>query len=348
MDKKDLFKLFDNITQDSKPKNEATFNRHDKVLIIDGLNLFLRNFAVLNYVNQDGIHVGGLGGFLRSLGFLINQNSPTSVYIVFDGVGSSINRKNLLPEYKSGRNVSRMTNHNTFEDIDEEQDSKVNQIARLIHYLKCLPVNLISIDKVEADDIIAHLSSYMSTKYSSKCIIVSADKDFLQIVDDNITVYSPMIKEYYTPNKVKEKFGLPAKNFILYKTLMGDNSDKVEGVQGLGPKKLFKLFPELATKTMTLEEIFEISASKYKDNIIYSRVVFEEQKIRNNYKIMDLGNPLMDADEKLYVETIIEQPIEKIKSSEFIKLYNEDGLGHVLKNPDYWIRDTFRILNSFK
>jgi len=193
MDKKDLFKLFDNITQDSKPKNEATFNRHDKVLIIDGLNLFLRNFAVLNYVNQDGIHVGGLGGFLRSLGFLINQNSPTSVYIVFDGVGSSINRKNLLPEYKSGRNVSRMTNHNTFEDIDEEQDSKVNQIARLIHYLKCLPVNLISIDKVEADDIIAYLSSYMSTKYSSKCIIVSADKDFLQIVDDNITVYSPMI-----------------------------------------------------------------------------------------------------------------------------------------------------------
>jgi hypothetical protein len=63
---------------------------------------------------------------------------------------------------------------------------------------------------------------------------------------------------------------------------------------------------------------------------------------------MDLGNPLMDADEKLYVETIIEQPTEKIKTSEFLKLYNEDGLGHVLKNPDYWIRDTFRILNSFK
>jgi 5'-3' exonuclease len=128
-------------------------------LVIDGLNLFLRNFAVLNFVNEEGTHIGGLAGFLRSLGSLIKQIQPTSVYIIFDGVGSSTNRKNLLPEYKSGRNLSRMTNHSGFEDLDDEQDSKVNQITRLIHYLKCLPVNLISLDKVEADDIIAYLTS---------------------------------------------------------------------------------------------------------------------------------------------------------------------------------------------
>jgi 5'-3' exonuclease len=177
---------------------------------------------------------------------------------------------------------------------------------------------------------------------------VSADKDFLQLVNNNITVYSPMIKEYYTPKLVKEKFGLPSQNFILYKTLMGDNSDKIEGVQGLGPKKLFKLFPELATETMTLEDILDVSASKHKDNIIYSRVVFEEQKIRNNYKIMDLSNPLMDEDEKLYVEAIVEQPVEKIKVAEFLKMYNEDGIGNVLKNVEYWIRNTFTTLSSFK
>ncbi len=65
--------------------------------IIDGLNMFLRNFAVLNYVNQDGVHIGGLGGFLRSLGSLVNNVKPTSIYIIFDGIGSSQNRKNLLP-----------------------------------------------------------------------------------------------------------------------------------------------------------------------------------------------------------------------------------------------------------
>ena len=100
MDKKDLFRLLDDIKSGDDDEVTGTFSKHDKVLIIDGLNLFLRNFAVLNYVNQSGVHVGGLGGFLRSLSFLINTNKPTSVYIVFDGVGSSVNRKNLLPEYK--------------------------------------------------------------------------------------------------------------------------------------------------------------------------------------------------------------------------------------------------------
>jgi 5'-3' exonuclease len=188
----------------------------------------------------------------------------------------------------------------------------------------------------------------MSTKYNSKVTIVSADKDFIQIVNNNITVYSPIIKEHYTPKNVKDKFGLPPQNFILYKTLLGDNSDKVEGVPGLGPKKLFKLFPELTQGKITLDKIFQICETKYKDNVLYSKIILNEEKLRNNYKIMDLSNPLMDENEKTYVETIIEQPIEKTKIADFLKMYNEDGLGNILKNVDFWIRDTFTILNSFK
>ena len=345
MDAKALLKLLDNMDKPEQPA--ATFDRHSRVLIIDGLNLFLRNFAVLNYVNQEGVHIGGLGGFLRSLGFLISQNQPTSVYIVFDGVGSSLNRKNLLPEYKSGRNQTRMTNHDTFDDLDEEHDSKVNQISRLIHYLRCLPINLIMLDKVEADDIIAHLTRYLTEEYQSKCVIVSADKDFLQLVNNSITVYSPMIKEYYTPKTVEEKFGLHPENFILYKTLLGDSSDKIKGVQGLGPKKLFKLFPELTYQKMTLDDIFDISEAKYKENVLYSKVVFDNEHLRKNYLIMDLSNPLVDDGEKKHIENIIEQPIEKTKSADFLRLYHEDGLNHVLSNAEYWIRDTFKVLNSF-
>ena len=346
MDAKALLKLLDNMDKPEQPA--ATFDRHSRVLIIDGLNLFLRNFAVLNYVNQEGVHIGGLGGFLRSLGFLISQNQPTSVYIVFDGVGSSLNRKNLLPEYKSGRNQTRMTNHDTFDDLDEEHDSKINQISRLIHYLRCLPINLIMLDKVEADDVIAHLTRYLTEEHQSKCVIVSADKDFLQLVNDNITVYSPMIKEYYTPKTVEEKFGLSSENFILYKTLLGDSSDKIKGVQGLGPKKLFKLFPELTYQKMTLDDIFDISEAKYKENVLYSKVVFDHEHLRKNYLIMDLSNPLVDDGEKKHIENIIEQPIEKTKAADFLRLYHEDGLNHVLSNAEYWIRDTFKVLNSFK
>jgi DNA polymerase-1 len=343
MNKDELLKLL-NATSDSPVK----INPHDRILIVDGLNLFMRNFAVLNYINQDGVHVGGLGGFLRSLGSLIHQNVPTEVYIVFDGIGSSTNRKNLLPEYKSNRGITKITNWETFENIDEENDAKIDQIIRLIQYLKCLPVKLISFDKVEADDIIAYLSQYTSTTKQSKCTIVSSDKDFLQLVDDNITVYSPMIKEFYTAQTVEEKFGLPPKNFILYKTLLGDNSDKVPGLKGLGPKKLFKFFPELSQQELSLEKLYDICESKYKENVMYSRFIFEYETLKKHYKLMDLCNPLLSDEEKKRIDNIVEKSVDVVKMPEFIKMYNEDGLGHILKNIEYWLRSTFSTLSSFK
>ena len=69
------------------------------------------------------------------------------------------------PEYKSGRNTNRITNWDAFDDIDEENNSKVDQITRLIQYLKCLPVKVVSIDKLEADDIIAYMSKDMAKTF---------------------------------------------------------------------------------------------------------------------------------------------------------------------------------------
>ena len=114
MKKKDLLKLLDNLDEQGEETVEGK-----RVLMIDGLNLFFRNFAMLNMVNPDGVHVGGLGGFFRSLGALIRQIDPTSVYVVFDGAGSANNRKNLLPEYKSGRNLQRITNWEVFDDLED-------------------------------------------------------------------------------------------------------------------------------------------------------------------------------------------------------------------------------------
>ena len=145
MKKKELLKLLDNVQEH---REETVLEVNDRVLLIDGLNLFFRNFAMLNAVNPDGVHVGGLGGFFRSLGALIRQIQPTSVYVVFDGAGSTTNRKNLLPEYKSGRNLQRITNWEVFESLDDEDDAKIDQIVRVIQYLKTLPVKTISFDKV--------------------------------------------------------------------------------------------------------------------------------------------------------------------------------------------------------
>ena len=328
--------------------NDTPSSKHDRVLLIDGLNLFFRNFAMLNIVNENGVHVGGLGGFLRSLGTLINVIEPTSMYIVFDGENSSMNRKNILSEYKAGRHISRITNWEIFNDVEDEHDAKLDQIVRLIDYLKCLPVHVTALDKVEADDIIAHLATTITQDNDdSRAFIVSSDKDFIQLVSDQITVYRPIEKDFYTRDTIVEKFGVLPENFILYKVLMGDASDKVPGIKGLGVKKLMKFFPELNERILTLDDLIEISTRKYKEHVIYSRVVFEEKNLRKNYKIMDLHNPMMDDLEKKYIEDQIEKQPPVLNVVPFLKFYQEDGLRHLIKNVEFWINNQFRILNSF-
>jgi DNA polymerase-1 len=289
-----------------------------------------------------------MGGFIRSLGFLIDKIRPSSVYVVFDGAGSSVNRRNLLPEYKSGRNLTRITHWEVFDDVDDENDAKVGQISRLIHYLQCLPVKLLSIPKAEADDIIAYMAKHMPDKYDSHITIVSSDKDFLQLADSKVDIYRPIEKEVFSYNQVKEKFGLLPENFILRKVLLGDASDKIVGVKGLGDKGLLKKFPELATQILTLENIFEIAETKYKQHEVYSRIVLDKIRLEQSYKLMDLSNPLLDENDKINIQKAIKSPTPGFHSKEFLELYNEDGLGHIIRNVDFWLKNCFTQLTSYE
>ena len=341
MKQKDLLKLLDNMEEHGKETVEG-----ERILMIDGLNLFFRNFAMMNMVNPEGIHVGGLGGFFRSLGAEIRRVNPTQVYVVFDGAGSSNNRKNLLPEYKSGRDLQRITNWEAFDNLEDEHDAKVDQIVRIIQYLKTLPVKTIGIPKVEADDVIAYLSGIIPKDPKDKVFIVSSDKDFLQLVNKNVIVYRPMEKEFYTEETVVEKFKMSPTNFILYKTLMGDNSDKVAGVKGLGPKKLYKLFPELSEKDMTLDDVYNICESKFKENVIYARIIQNIDALERNYKIMDLSNPMLDENDKSYLYSVVESKELNYLPEQFIAMYNEDKLGGMIRNLEFWIKDIFDELNN--
>ena len=339
MKKKELLELLNNLDEQGEETVEG-----QRVLMIDGLNLFFRNFAMLNMVNPDGVHVGGLGGFFRSLGALIRQIQPTSVYVVFDGAGSANNRKNLLPEYKSGRNLQRITNWEVFDTHEDEDDAKVDQIVRIIQYLKTLPVKTVSIDKVEADDIIAHLCTVIPKQEKDKVFIVSSDKDFIQLVNKNVIVYRPMEKEFYTEETVKEKFNMSPSNFIIYKTLMGDNSDKVKGVKGLGEKKLYKLFPELQTTNLTLDDVYDICEGKFKEHVIYARIIQGIDDLEKNYKIMDLSNPMLDENEKNYLNQVVDSNTLNYIPEQFLAFYNEDQLGGMIRNVEFWIKDVFENL----
>ena len=343
MDKNELLKLLNGIKEDDMP----SLDEGERILIIDGLNLFLRNFAVLNYINSEGTHIGGLGGFLRSLGSLVKQLKPTSIYIVFDGVGSSINRKNLLPEYKSGRSVLRV-NKTSFDSQEKENESKTDQIIHLIHYLQCLPIKILSLDGVEADDIIAFLSKELTKDKKNKAYIVSADNDFLQLVDENISMYRSVEKEFVNPKSVKEKYGVYPHNFLLYKTLMGDSSDKVGGVKGLGKGKFDKLFPEvLELEKLSMEHIYNICAERFKEHVIYCRALENFDNLRKAYKIMDLSNPMLDEQEKDYILEHVKESAYELNIETFLRFYTKDGLGNVLKNVDYWIKDIWSPINRY-
>jgi 5'-3' exonuclease len=337
--KKDLLNLLDTVQEHGEELPQS-----ERYLLIDGLNLFFRNFSAINAVNSNGVHIGGLGGFFRSLGALIRTIQPTQVYMVFDGVGSSNNRKNIIPEYKSNRNTSRITKHELFDNLEEEDDSKINQIVRIIQYLKTLPVKTVSLPTVEADDIIAYLSSTLPTKPEDRVFIVSSDKDYLQLISDKVIVYRPIEKEYYTTDTVKEKFNVTPHNFLLYKLLMGDNSDGVTGIKGLGAKGLFKRFPELATQDLSFDDLINLAETKLKEHIIYARVLHDIPLLEDKYKVMDLSNPMMDDKDKMFIDKFVENAPLNFLPDTFVEMCNEDQIGNLIRNTDYWVRDIFKDL----
>jgi len=333
----DIFSLLDNV---QKPGDLGVNNR---VLIVDGLNLYLRAFAVNGALNDNGVPVGGLTGFLRSLAYAIREVNPTRVIVVYDGQGGSQRRRKIHPDYKANRKPGkRITRWDAFKDAREEKDAMKIQFSRLIEYLDFLPINVISIDKIEADDTIAYIAH---TLLDEDVTILSADQDFLQLVDERITVWSPTKKKFYTPRMVEADYGVPAHNFLMYKVLMGDKSDNIEGVKGLGPKKLPKIIPDLLTQT-TLDLDFILEHAGKGEEPMHKKISESETQLRLNEELMDLKNPPISGELKLQIARLIEAPINLLSLNDFIMMYSDDQLGNAIKAPDLWLREHFVKLNT--
>ena len=337
-------KYFDLISS-IQPDKRTQLN---SVLIIDGLNAFLRAFTMINHINPDGHHIGALTGFLKSVGYAIKMLNPTKVVIVFDGVGGSNARRNLFPDYKANRNANRMTNYSIFQSKEEETEAINNQMQRLILYLKCLPVSIISVEGLEADDIIGYLTHKLENFGETKEInIMSADQDFLQLVSEKTSVYSPTKKRIFKPKDVLAEYGVSATNYINYKILLGDKSDNVPGVSGLGPVKLVKLFPELTGDSkVTLESMITKSAELINENKLYLSVVERRHQLFVNQQLMNLEGDFLSPDNRLLVKQAFSDSYELNKYL-FHQIYVNDRLGESIPNVDNWLTEVFGYLNSF-
>ena len=334
--------ILNNLHEES---NLEPLHLNSRVLLIDSMNTFLRSFAMIPAINPQGNHVGGLVGFLKSLGYVIKLIRPTRVILVFDGQGNITNRRNTYAEYKANRQIKRITNFKVFSTLEEESDSISTQMLRLLDYLKCLPVNISIIDKIEADDTIA----YLSQKLKDDVIIYSADQDFLQLVNKRITVYSPIKKKFYRPNDVFEQYGIHPYNFITMKCLMGDKSDNLPGVKGLGPKKLMKYFPEIAgEKLFTLQEAYQKATDKVEEHGIYGNVHLFKSQLEINYELMSLDNiQLLEHDQK-ELDELIDSPPYNLNKKRFFEMYEKDLLGRGIPNTEFWLAEVFSYLQNYK
>jgi DNA polymerase-1 len=320
---------------------------NDHVLIVDSMNTFIRSFAMLQAMNPQGHHTGGLVGFLRSLGFLMRTIDPTRIICVFDGQASSSSRKSIDPEYKANRNIKRITNWEIFDDKDDEFQSMTMQMGRLVEYLQCLPLTLISIDKIEADDTISYLSQKFGAN-NKKVTIVSSDKDFLQIVDENIEVYSPIKKKTYGKKEVQEEIGLLPENYLVMKALLGDNSDNLTGIKGLGPKTLLKEFPGLVKDPLfDLIDIHKICNEKLQTKKIFAQILYDWKKVKTNYDLMNLLEPRLGDYEIVHILDKIKEPTPALQAVTFLNMLEADQIEALNKNVEGWL-EIFRPLSTYK
>ena len=316
---------------------------NDSVMLIDGMNLFIRVFSAIPTTNEDGVHVGGIVGFLRSLAFSINMIRPTRTIVVFDGKGGSNRRRKIFPQYKMGRKMSyRLNRANNYLTRDEEQQMMIRQLNRVVEYLECLPVSIMNMENIEADDVIGYLSKHIYK--NNKTTIVSTDKDFLQLVDKTTNVYSPTKKKMYDEDKVFNEYGIHPKNFLLFRMFDGDKSDGIPGVNGIGKKTLIKLFPFMETaEKYTLDDIYR-SAETQKVPLC-EKILQSKDLLDMNKTLMDLEDGIISGQQKLKVKEIVERPIQRLIKHRFQTMFLEDKMYTALPNLNSWLATTFNRMN---
>lgn len=303
---------------------------------------------MLKSMNPGGHHVGGLLGFLRSMGYLTRTLDPTRIICVFDGKGSAMNRQNINPNYKAQRDNVKITNWGMFDSKEEERESMSLQLERLMDYLECLPVTVVMYDKTEADDVISFIAQEKA-KQGSRVTIVSSDKDFLQIVSENISVYSPIKKELIDLKNIKEHIGVPPSNYLIVKALTGDDSDNLSGVKGAGVKTLVKKFPDLVNKeNLQLQEIYQLCEQNLSKKVqIFANIIYDWGKVEKNYNIMNLQSPRLTDEEKITILNDIEDSELSLNSVLFSRYLEHDKIESINANTDGWL-ETFRPLTFYK
>ena len=321
---------------------------NDHILIIDAMNTLIRSFSLLKAMNPSGAHVGGLVGFLRSLGYVTRIFDPTRVIVVWDGKGGAGNRKNIDPNYKAQRATARITHWGLYDSREEEQEALIGQLYRTQDYLECLPIHQLVMDKLEADDIMAYLAKEGS-RTNKKVTIVSSDKDFLQLVDNNIQVYAPIKKKTITMDNVLDEIQVLPQNYNIVKALLGDHSDNLPGIKGLGIKTILSEWKSFTYDPLaSLQDVWdhcETQLDVKKPKKIFAKIIHEWDRVMTNYELMNLHDTVLDESEINHILEVLKSPVPELQTGAFLRLLDQDKIEGITKNTEGWL-ENYRALTT--
>ncbi|WP_419881896.1 DNA polymerase I [Peribacillus sp. B-H-3] len=283
-----------------------------KLVLIDGNSIAYRAFFALPLLNNDkGIHTNSIYGFTMMLNRILQEEKPTHLLVAFDA-GKTTFRHASYKEYKGGRQKTPPELSEQFPLIRELLDSY--KIARY------------ELENYEADDIIGTLSLQAEQEgYEVK--VISGDKDLTQLSSEtttvNITKKGITEIEEYTPSHIKEKYGLTPSQIVDMKGLMGDSSDNIPGIPGVGEKTALKLLHQFETVENLIQSIDEVSGAKLKEKI-------EEHK-----DLAVLSKELATITREAPIEITLEDTAyEGMDTGKVVALYKDLGFQTLLDKMD--------------
>ena len=280
-----------------------------KILLIDGSSLIFRAFyAIKNLTTKDGVFVNGVYGFLNMYYKALELTNPTHVFVAFDK-GSKTFRHTEYSDYKGTR--------------DKAPNETTYQFGILKDLLSSMNVNYLELDEYEADDILGTIAK-LAQKEGFEVDIFTGDRDYLQLVDDNIFVYLTKkgISEIklMDNNAIFEDFGISPKQLIDVKALQGDSSDNIPGVKGVGEKTALKLIQEYGNLENLYENLGKLKG-KLKENLENEKdKAYLSRYLGEIYLNVPIDKNIEDFELK---DVNLNEYIEKLENLEFKSIINK-------------------------
>lgn len=304
-----------------------------KLVLIDGNSIAYRAFFALPLLNTDkGIYTNAIYGFTTMLMKIIEEEKPTHMLVAFDA-GKTTFRHKTYGDYKGGR---------------QKTPPELSEQFPFIHdVLKKLMVPFYQKEMYEADDIIGTLSRQAeATDYEVK--VVTGDKDLLQLVDEHVTV--SLTKkgisdtDDYTPEKVMERYEITPEKIIDLKGLMGDSSDNIPGVPGVGEKTAIKLLKQFGSMEEVFKHIDDVSGKKLKEKLSENeQLAMMSKELATIYREapIDLG-----LDDLTFSLNVSEELISLFKELEFNSLIDRLGYEESIDEENQETSFEYKILEK--